>query len=445
MKSAHRNLTACILLALAFGGSSTYLARENATLRKQITSIKPSSSNSPSPSSPARTRSTRKKTLADFLAKHRQPKTAKELLWQLILASQSEISPKPLISEIYLPQLTAGKLAQLRLEISTFDCPASYRHQMLELIAIAESRFLKDSPEALFDHLISTSGIYDHFRADFSNWAKTDPQAAIAWFTSKDAHLDFQNGKIIGSENRNNLFAALLEGLAQTDLATAIEVIENETNSATKRNIPWSVIQKIIQDAQTSESDDLAQRLLKAHPSAIVQSDDPFSSANFWTELTRATGDLDRSVSLLNSLEKDERMGIAMAQIIEGKPGFTFQEKADWLTESLPNPTDFIDSFAVISPAQNSLSEDWGPVNPEAIQWLENHQDGGLKNSLLTSLSEVLTEFKKHSSAYQLGVQITEPTQRLTALQEIARNWIRQDPDQATQNLPADLLKSLTE
>ncbi|MFT6241837.1 MAG: hypothetical protein ACJAQT_003937 [Akkermansiaceae bacterium] len=100
MKPAHKNLSASILLALAIGGSSTYLARENAFLRNQITSITPSSPTTSSLKNHAR--STRKKTLADFLAKHQQPRSAKELLWQLALASQSEISPKPLISEICL-------------------------------------------------------------------------------------------------------------------------------------------------------------------------------------------------------------------------------------------------------------------------------------------------------------------------------------------------------
>ena len=122
-------------------------------------------------------------------------------------------------------------------------------------------------------------------------------------------------------------------------------------------------------------SDELVRRFLNAHPSAVVRSGNPFSPSNFLTEFTRATGDLERSIALLNSLDRDEKVGVALGQIMKGTTGYTFEEKAGLLAESLTTQEELVEGIVEISkqPEFDPFSQ---PIHPEAIQWIETQEDG---------------------------------------------------------------------
>lgn len=440
MKGTRKNLTACLFAALVFGSSAVYLERGNAGLSEEILERESSSFKGSFGSTIPRSR--RQQSLGNFLDQYRQAMTAKELQRLIVRSYQSGYPDWPLLREIYAMQLSKEELAQLRVDVFSLNCPSVMRERILGMIAEAESRFYDDSLESLFDFVIGTSGLHGKFRSDFIDWAKNDPQAAIAWFRSKDPVEDFKNGSFSGAESRSALFRALLNGLTEVRLESAIEVIESEPNVDAYRDIPWAVIEGLIEDARESGSDELVQRLLEAHPVSTIRSDDPFSNSNFWSEFTKATGDVERSVLLLGTLNEIQGYGIAMAQIIDGVPDLTFEERADWLTESMPASNHLAEGLYELSKEDGSPFA-WGPMSSEVIPWLEKYPAGEVKDTVLTSLSQRLSNHREFSEALQLVDQIADLGQQESSRRKVAQDWLDVEPEEAGQHLPADLIQSL--
>lgn len=445
MTPLRKNIAACLVLLLLFGGASQHLGNERTRMENKTLSLKHGALSSSQSSS--RPKSTREKTVGDLLRDYSKPLSAQDLMSRLSLTENQRSSEWWKIFNLYLTRLDSLELAKLQVDLWNANGPDQIRMNLIHSIQSLQHERLKEQPAQFFEHVIEVGEANSRVQNFFTDWTQNDPQAALEWFRSKDPDTDFKNGSVYGGRNRKNLFDALLRGLVNSHWKSAVDLIRDENERSTLYEIPWILTSRLIESA-VSEGDDsdlihlLDSNKLNHLPMAI----DPFSEHQFWTEFTKATGDLDRSVQLLKSSEKPYGYGDAIAQIIASQADLPIQAKADWIRSQIPNQDDYHQSLSRLllnapdeaDPFGSSDSFDSGTK-----EWLLEKASTPENDPLFLQVASGLRHQGDWKNAYDVAVKVSPSPARNDKIQEIAEAWLYSNRDDATQVLPPEILNQI--
>ncbi|MFT7304636.1 MAG: hypothetical protein ACI8UZ_003494, partial [Akkermansiaceae bacterium] len=210
MKPVHKNLAASAILLLTFGSSSAYLASQNGNLKEEL-SLLVSGPSSKEPATKSRQFEPSARTLSDIRDEYPSSMSAKELLRRVTMAQHSNKQELLNLHNFFFGKLTIEELANLRNQLRDLDGNRSALSIIEHSIATFEFEHFRDRPEAFFDRIIEVATLNGSPLQHFTHWTIEHPDAAIAWFQSKDPSTDFKNGTAFGDQNRIFLFHALLD------------------------------------------------------------------------------------------------------------------------------------------------------------------------------------------------------------------------------------------
>ncbi len=447
MTPLQKNIAACLVLLLLFGGASRHLGNERARMEDKTLSLKHEALSS-SQSSP-RPKTTREKTVGDLIRDYSKPLSARDLMSRLSLTENQRSSEWWKIFNLHLARLDSLELEKLQADLWNANGPDQIRQSLFDSILSLQHERLKDDPAGFFEHVVGVGEANSKVQKFFIDWAQNDPQAALEWFRSKDPDTDFKNGSVFGGSNRKNLFEALLSGLASSNLNHAVDLIREENLRSTLYEIPWILTSRLIESA-ISEGDDsdlihlLDSNKLNHLPMAI----DPFSEHRFWTEFTKATGDLDRSVQLLKSSEKPYGYGDAIAQIIASQTDLPIQAKADWIRSQMPNQDDYHQSLSRLLLNSRDDADPFGSsdsFDSQTKEWLLEKTSTPENDPLFLQVASGLRNQGDWKNAYDVAVKVSPSPARNDKIQELAKAWLYSNRDEALQFLQPELLNQIEE
>ncbi|MFT6381997.1 MAG: hypothetical protein ACJAXZ_003492, partial [Akkermansiaceae bacterium] len=250
-------------------------------------------------------------------------------------------------------------------------------------IATFEFEHFRDRPEAFFDRIIEVATLNGSPLQHFTHWTIEHPDAAIAWFQSK-----------------------------------------------------------LIQDASSTGSDHLLTRLLNAADPELISSS-PFGPQDFWAEFIEQTKDIERALTLFESLDSPTKPGINLAKIIRYNEDLTFPEKASWLNEHLTDEKEHFEAISEIlqaGPYDDPFLSQPNP-SPEAEAWLKNQPADNFRDRLVSQKFTHNLNHQNFSEAYKLTHLISDPEQQKSAIMELAQPWLEASPEEAAANLPDAIIQ----
>ncbi|MDA7933462.1 hypothetical protein N9C66_02630 [Akkermansiaceae bacterium] len=445
MTPAQKNFAASTILLIVFGATSSHLSRENRRLESIIPSFHQQQSEG-SKTNSARTARSRERTVADLVRKYSAPITARELLqkWSLTENSQSLENWKTF--QFYLARLSTPELLELDRELRTIDGPDHIRDRLLQSLQSLLHEKLKENQSQFFDHVIAHRSVDQTTQHYFAEWAKSNPQAALAWFRTKDPELDFENGTFQGIKNRSLLLTNLLAGLAVSEISTAIAVLREENKRGRSFPVPPELSEELIDRAvRNGDDSNLYHLLMSNRLNHQPNTEDPFIKGSWWKRFTSQTKDPDRSVKLLHSLEKPHGYGTAMAAIISSQEDLSLEKQIDWLREKIPErpPLDRAISQLLLGESpDNPFGEN--TFSQEAREWLDQQSTGPDKDAPFTDLATGLRNSGNYLGAFQVAQKLTHSPENKALVLKVAQLLQFSDPQEAARALPTALLEQVT-
>jgi hypothetical protein len=382
MKPVHKNLAASAILLLTFGSSSAYLASQNGNLKEEL-SLLVSGPSSKEPATKSRQFEPSARTLSDIRDEYPSSMSAKELLRRVTMAQHSNKQELLNLHNFFFGKLTIEELANLRNQLRDLDGNRSALSIIEHSIATFEFEHFRDRPEAFFDRIIEVATLNGSPLQHFTHWTIEHPDAAIAWFQSK-----------------------------------------------------------LIQDASSTGSDHLLTRLLNAADPELISSS-PFGPQDFWAEFIEQTKDIERALTLFESLDSPTKPGINLAKIIRYNEDLTFPEKASWLNEHLTDEKEHFEAISEIlqaGPYDDPFLSQPNP-SPEAEAWLKNQPADNFRDRLVSQKFTDNLSHQNFSEAYKLTHLISDPEQQKSAIMELAQPWLEASPEEAAANLPDAIIQ----
>jgi hypothetical protein len=287
------------------------------------------------------------------------------------------------LHNFFFGKLTIEELANLRNQLRDLDGNRSALSIIDHSIATFEFEHFRDRPEAFFDRIIEVATLNGSPLQHFTHWTIEHPDAAIAWFQSK-----------------------------------------------------------LIQDASSTGSDHLLTRLLNAADPELISSS-PFGPQDFWAEFIEQTKDIERALTLFESLDSPTKPGINLAKIIRYNEDLTFPEKASWLNEHLTDEKEHFEAISEIlqaGPYDDPFLSQPNP-SPEAEAWLKNQPADNFRDRLVSQKFTHNLNHQNFSEAYKLTHLISDPEQQKSAIMELAQPWLEASPEEAAANLPDAIIQ----
>jgi hypothetical protein len=319
-----------------------------------------------------------------------------------------------------LGRMTLDELRQLRVDLRKAPDVGNNNKLVEAMISEAEIKLIPNDPGPFFDGVLQVARFDSSLQKSLTEWATKDPGAAIAWFQSKTEASDFQDGSYESRQNRAKVLAGLLQGIAATNLDLAVELFSKETGRHEREEAGNVLIPLAMKRAVEQGDEGFLRTILET---AVIEGDSFQQGVNNpWYDYTRATGDLEKSVELLKSLENQQNFGLAMSAIISSQNEISFREKADWLRGQVSDSEERLQALAF--PIRSQLFDGSEVPYQETLEATIAQPPGNARDIELLALVQVFKSYSKTEDARRSATEISDP-----GLRERADEVLTYDPD----------------
>jgi hypothetical protein len=262
-------------------------------------------------------------------------------------------------------------------------------------------------------------------------WAASDPDAALAWFREMDANGELL-GKGVDSQTAPFLLSELAAGMAGKRPEQALEIAAAMTpeERSTSR-----IAGKLIQALTAAYLETGDSRLLDQLIATELQDGPKERLVDAASEVIAADRDLAAARAFLARfvIENDnDALNARMLSFLSNAERLPFATRADWIVGHL-EPQPAAEKIRLILGEQMELGQD-------PADWIRTLPSGIVKDQALATRSTWLAFTKGHQSGLEEAAQIGDAALRDKTRRDIAASWLREFPDAARRELPADLL-----
>ena len=398
-------------------------------LQSEITTLE--SRPAPAPLSSRRASATtvsNRRTFRDLLENTSRPVEADTFLTDLMKVVREQDMAGMIRVLTPVANMDPARHAQLMKDIEAHPGSAEAKAVALQMLgSVAPETDYRQSLESLIRQDLK-SGAWSGVAR---RWAESDPDAALAWFREMDAKGELL-GKGIDSQTAPFLLSELAIGMAgkrpqqAVEIATAMTPEERSTSRIAGKLIPAFTTayletgesRLLDQLIATEQQDGPKERLING-ASEIIAADRDLAAARAFLARFIPEGDSEAlDARMLSFLSKAERV--------------PFATRADWIVGHL-EPQPAAEKIRNILGEQMELGQD-------PADWIRAQPSGIVKDQSLATRSTWLAFTKGHQSGLEAAAQIGDAALRDKTRREIAASWLREFPDAARRELPADLL-----
>lgn len=374
----------------------------------------------------AGTRSTR--TLRERLNNTRQPIDAGTLLDDLMKVTMEQDIVGLIRVLTPVAAMTPSEYAELMKDIEAQDTsPEAKSTASMLLTSFAPETDFRQKIETLIRQGAAPGILGEPIR----RWARTDPDAALAWFESARAEGQLL-GKGIHSDPAPGLYAEILVAMAETQPARALELAasmpeDERARYGTDGRIAAALVQKAMQSGDTRQLEKL-----------IPVTTDPSTRFSLVKAATNAIGEsagLDAVHAFLTRAMPESDSGTIngeMSRLLSEADRIPFTDRAQWLLRNA-------DEKEAGQRLHHIIARELG-IGETVAQWLDTQPPGSVRDRAQAAHAEVTALRSGYLTALQEAEAIADPDLKLTTRRNIAATWLKTAPDAARKGLPADLL-----
>lgn len=419
-------LTAAAVVALSLF-PLIHQQSEAAKLRAEIATLeKPTTAGIPTRLTTSGTRSTR--TLRERLHNTRQPIDAGTLLDDLMKITMEQDIVGLIRVLTPVAALSPTDYTTLMEDIEAYDTsPEAKSTASMLLTSFAPETDFRQKIETLIRQGAAPGILGEPIR----RWAKTAPDAALAWFESARAEGQLL-GKGIHSDPAPGLYAEILVAMAETQPARALELAasmpeDERARYGTDGRIAAALVQKAMQSGDTRQLEKL-----------IPVTTDPSTRFSLVKAATNAIGEsagLDAVHAFLTRTMPESDSGTIngeMSRLLSEADRIPFTDRAQWLLRNA-------DEKEAGQRLHHIIARELG-IGETVAQWLDTQPPGSVRDRAQAAHAEVTALRSGYLTALQEAEAIADPDLKLTTRRNIAATWLKTAPDAARKGLPADLL-----
>lgn len=411
---------------LQLEGKATRLQSEITTLESR-TAPAPLAAAAPSRRAPS-TNVTNRRTFRDLLENTKRPIEADTFLTDLMKVVREQDMAGMIRVLTPVANMDPAHHAQLMKDIEAHPGSAEAKTVALQMLgSIAPETDYRQSLESLIRQSLKSVAWSDVAR----RWAESDPDAALAWFREMDAKGELL-GKGVDSQTAPFLLSELAAGMAgkrpeqALEIAAAMTPEERGTSRISAKLIPALTTayletgdsRLLDQLIATEQQDGPKERLINAASELIAADRDLAAARAFLARFVPENDSETLDARMLSFLSKAERL--------------PFATRADWIVGHL-EPQPAAEKIRLILGEQMELGQD-------PADWIRAQPSGIVKDQSLATRSTWLAFTKGHQSGLEEANQIGDAALKDKTRRDIAASWLREFPDAARRELPADLL-----
>lgn len=367
-------------------------------------------------------------TFRDLLENTKRPVEAETFLSDLMKVVREQDMAGMIRVLTPVANLDPARHAQLMKDIEAHPGSAEAKAVALQMLgSVAPETDCRQSLESLIRQDLKSGAWSDVAR----RWAASDPDAALAWFREMDAKGELL-GKGVDSQTAPFLLSELAVGMAgkrpqqAVEIATAMTPEERSNSRISGKLIPALTAaylktgdsRLLDQLIATEQQDGPKERLINAASELIAADRDLAAARAFLARFVPENDSETLDARMLSLLSKAERL--------------PFATRADWIIGHL-EPQPAAEKIRLILGEQMELGQD-------PADWIRAQPSGIVKDQSLATRSTWLAFTKGHQSGLEEANQIGDAALKDKTRRDIAASWLKEFPDAARRELPADLL-----
>ena len=337
-----------------------------------------------------------------FLKGLERPRSADELITQLTNAMMSRDQGAMVRVMIPLSELSPDESRNLLDGVKASEKGEEMKAIALQMLSMVGSHSEESLAESL-DRQLKDGVLPLNIAASVRQWAKDDPDAAIAWFNERRGSVEFL-GTAVNDSPQQQLFAGLVAGLAKVDPQRARALLAETDIEGREIATRELIVSLATEDAQGRTTALEVARGIESQNERAIAVQSVTSSLAF-------RGQMDEAIEFARGAELDDRglaQAIAAAASTGGQnPARSIAELTTWALENVPENAQSQLASELVWRNHHSVTE------RELTTWIDSLPQGEVRDAGLEAQSQVFTRADRIEDALARAGEISDPaTQR---------------------------------
>ena len=335
-----------------------------------------------------------------FLEGLEKPLGADELITQLATVMMGRDQSQMIRIMLPLAGLTPEEYRRLFDEVKASDKSEEMKSMAIQMLSMVGPDNSEGHAEAL-DRQLSDGVSSLNLAATLAEWAKEDPDAAIAWFNGRKGSPEFL-GTAVDDSPQSRLFGGLVAGLARVDPERAQAMLAEASGQSRVIAAREAVVSLSLGGAEGRAKAIEIVRGIESQNERAISVQSAVSGMAF-------RGMMAEAVEFANAAGLDDNRlarSIVAAAITRGEnPAKTFEQQATWALENAPE--DVRDELVGELVSRNRHAEE-----EQVTAWVDSLPEGAERDAGLEAQSQVLTQYDRIDEALQRAEMISDPVRR---------------------------------
>ena len=291
------------------------------------------------------------------------------------------------------------------------------------------------SPRARLERMVAgvvTSGYDKGGSSALLEWARSEPDAALAWYREKKASGDLFPG--LNDDLYEELIGDLLYGLSESSPAQAFELYREVPRDEMNGSVPGNMASSIAKEIMESGDETLLVKMLDFHSGEDQREDRKRILSGAFGTFAKA-GRFDEGMALVDRHNPvpEERNDYLVYLFTSALRLDRLEGGIDWVLASIPEPDAVektLEAFAI--------RDRWA-----ALEWVNRQEPGLVRDVAHAAVARRMGINRNYQEALTNVENISDATLRAETLRSVGQRWLERDRESAEQGLPAELLQQL--
>jgi len=355
-----------------------------------------------------------------FLDSLGKPLSADELITHLTASMMGRDQGGTFRIMLPLADLTPEEYERLLAEVKASEKSEEMKSVAVQLLSMIGPEGEEDPGKAI-DRQLADGVQSKNLSATLSEWAKEDPEAAIAWFEERKGSPEFL-GTAVNHSPQEQLFSGLVSGIARVDPERAIAMLA-ESSGETREIATNELI--------VSLAGDNADRRAKALELArgIESQSERARAVRSAMSGMAFRGRMAEAAAFANAAGLDDQFlarSIAAAAFTPGdNPVKTLEQQGAWALENTPE--------SAHDELVGELVNQNGRANEEQMTaWVDSLPEGVVRDAGLRAQAPIFTRDGRADEALERAAGISDPALRNQTIRLTFMSLRSRDPEAAS-------------